>query len=191
LGRTKDQKTKEHDRAVWEAAMRDVRPLSGRRKEVLPAPAPTILEPAPKKPRAPARHPVAAPARPAPAPPAPISRDADISHGKASGIDRRSAERLKRGRLPIEGRLDLHGLTQAAAHERLDEFLARAEAAGKRCVLVITGKGLASGGVLRDQVPRWLNLPHNRARVLAFDYAQGQHGGSGAIYVLLKRRRTP
>ena len=82
-------------------------------------------------------------------------------------------------------------MTQAAAVERLAEFIARSEAAGKRCVLVITGKGLASGGVLRDQVPRWLNLPPNRARVLAFDYAQQQHGGSGALYVLLKRRRAP
>jgi DNA-nicking Smr family endonuclease len=113
----------------------------------------------------------------------------DISHGRAAGIDRRSAERLRRGRLPIEGRLDLHGMTQAAAVERLAEFIARSEAAGKRCVLVITGKGLASGGVLRDQVPRWLNLPPNRARVLAFDYARPQDGGSGALYVLLKRRR--
>ena len=66
-----------------------------------------------------------------------------------------------------------------------------AESAGKRCVLVITGKGLSSGGVLRDQVPRWLNLAPNRARVLAFDYARQHHGGAGALYVLLKRRRNP
>ena len=73
--------------------------------------------------------------------------------------------------------------------DRAGEFISRAEAAGKRCVLVITGKGLASGGVLRDQVPRWLNLPPNRGRVLAFDYARQQDGGAGALYVLLKRRR--
>ena len=54
---------------------------------------------------------------------------------------------------------------------------------------MITGKGLAGGGILREQVPRWLNQQPNRARVLAFDYARPQHGGEGALYVLLKRRR--
>lgn len=164
--------------------MRDVRPLASR-KSAAPSPSPAVAPS--KKAKSAERSPAAMAAKPArPAPPAP----AHISHGRTSGIDRRSAERLSRGRLPIEGRLDLHGMTQAAAVERLAEFIARAEAAGKRCVLVITGKGLASGGVLRDQVPRWLNLPPNRARVLAFDYAQPQHGGSGALYVLLKRRRA-
>ena len=115
----------------------------------------------------------------------------EISHGRAGGIDRRSAIRLRRGRLPIEATLDLHGLTQRAAFDRLCDFIAGAESAGKRCVLVITGKGLSSGGVLRDQVPRWLNLAPNRARVLAFDYARQHHGGAGALYVLLKRRRNP
>ncbi len=129
------------------------------------------------------RAPAATVAPPGPAP--------EISHGRAAGIDRRSAEKLRRGRLPIEGRLDLHGMTQEAASGRLAGFLERAESEGKRCVLVITGKGLASGGVLRDQVPRWLNLPPNRGRVLAFDYARPQHGGGGALYVLLKRRREP
>src|SRR5882724_7196303 len=144
--------------------MRDVRPLLRRKSATTLAPSPAT----------------------SPAPP-PSAAVPDISHGRAAGIDRRSAERLSRGRLPIEGRLDLHGMTQAAAVDRLAQFIARSEAAGKRCVLVITGKGLASGGVLRDQVPRWLNLPPNRARVLAFDYARQQHGGSGALYVLLKR----
>ena len=165
--------------------MRDVRPLASRKSA---APTPVMPQASAKKTKSAERVPAASPAKPArPVPPAPAP---DISHGRAAGIDRRSAERLRRGRLPIEARLDLHGMTQAAAIARLGEFIARAEAAGKRCVLVITGKGLASGGVLRDQVPRWLNLPPNRARVLAFDYAQQQHGGSGALYVLLKRRRT-
>ena len=174
-------RAKDHDSAIWQAAIRDVRPLASR-KSAAPAPSPTM---APSK-KAKSAGQVGATARPALVPVA----AADISHGRAAGIDRRSAERLSRGRLPIEARLDLHGMTQAAAVERLAEFIARAEAAGKRCVLVITGKGLASGGVLRDQVPRWLNLPPNRARVLAFDYARQHHGGSGALYVLLKRRRT-
>jgi len=187
VARIKDPGAKE-DSAIWQAAMRDVRPLPSRKSALPPAqnPAPAL---APAKKEKPAgRGPAALPPRPTRS--APAGAVPDISHGRAAGIDRRSAERLRRGRLPIEGRLDLHGMTQAAAVERLAEFIQRAEAAGKRCVLVITGKGLASGGVLRDQVPRWLNLPPNRARVLAFDYAQQQHGGSGALYVLLKRRRA-
>lgn len=185
MTKAKDPKLKDHDSAVWKAAMRDVRPLSSRKPAVPPAPTPAPPAAPMKKTRLAGRVPASSPARPAPPAATP-----DISHGRAVGIDRRSAERLRRGHLPIEGRLDLHGMTQAAAVERLAEFIARAEGTGKRCVLVITGKGLASGGVLRDQVPRWLNLPPNRARVLAFDYARQQDGGSGALYVLLKRRRA-
>ena len=159
--------------------MRDVRPLASRKRATAPASA--VLPGKQIKS-------VGALTLARPVPSAPTV--ADIGHGRATGIDRRSAERLSRGRLPIEARLDLHGMTQATAFEGLTKFIAWAESSGKRCVLVITGKGLASGGVLRDQVPRWLNLPPNRARVLAFDYARQQHGGSGALYVLLKRRRT-
>ena len=107
------------------------------------------------------------------------------------GLDRRTAERFRGGGLPIEARLDLHGMTQEEAHRALDAFLARAARAEKRCVLVITGKGGRSsgGGVLRAAVPRWLNEAPNRARLLAFTPARPQHGGAGALYLLLKRRR--
>jgi DNA-nicking Smr family endonuclease len=175
-------KPTEQEKALWQAAMRDVAPLRRR-----PAPAPqAAVEPArpgppPKRPAAPAQ-----PAKPASAKPA-----IELSHGQIVGLDRRSAERLSAGRLPIDGRLDLHGLTQAEAAERLATFVAGAHSAGKRCLLVITGKGLVrdGGGILREQVPRWLNQAPNRARVLAFDYARPQHGGTGALYVLLRRRR--
>ncbi|HEV2550387.1 MAG TPA: Smr/MutS family protein [Stellaceae bacterium] len=114
-----------------------------------------------------------------------------LTHDASPGLDRRTAERLRQGALPIEARLDLHGMTQEEAHRALDAFLARAAAAGKRCVLVITGKGGRSSGdgVLRAAVPRWLNEPPNRARLLAFVLAQPPHGGAGALYILLKRRR--
>jgi DNA-nicking Smr family endonuclease len=137
---------------------------------------------------------------PRPRPVAPVKRaEPAIEHGRAAGVDRRSAERLRRGRLPVEARLDLHGHTQDQAHAALDHFLGEAQARGLRCVLVITGKGTTTGtttgaamgasGVLRGQVPRWLNEPGNRARVLAFDYAQPKHGGLGALYVLMRRRK--
>jgi DNA-nicking Smr family endonuclease len=93
--------------------------------------------------------------------------------------------------LPVEDSIDLHGLTQNEAARALGSFLARAQDAGCRCVLVITGKGTTKdeGGVLRAMAPNWLNEPANRARVLAFDTAQPKHGGLGALYVLLKRKR--
>jgi DNA-nicking Smr family endonuclease len=185
------RRPREDESALWRAAMQDVRPL---KKKGFERPRPPSDEPAaPAKARS-ASKPGPAPRaaqRPIPQPAAPPRPHPELEHGKAAGLDRRSAERLRRGRLPIDGRLDLHGMTQAAAAERLAEFIAVAQSAGKRCVLVITGKGLAGGGILREQVPRWLNQPPNRGRVLAFDYAQAQHGGMGALYVLLKRHREP
>ena len=93
--------------------------------------------------------------------------------------------------MPIEETIDLHGLTQRQAMRALGDFLAAAQEAGRRCVLVITGKGDTKdeGGVLRAMLPQWLNEPANRARILAFEVAQPKHGGAGALYVLLKRKR--
>jgi DNA-nicking Smr family endonuclease len=176
--------------ALWRAVASQATPLPGRTLPELPAEPAAPIEPLPE-PRRPRRAgPPAAPATPAkPMPPAPPP---ELSHGLVAGVDRRQAERLSRGRLEVEATLDLHGLTQAAAHARLDAFIAASAEAGRRCVLVITGKGLAKqeGGVLRQNVPRWLNEQPNRGRVLVFDYAQQRHGGMGALYVLLKRRRA-
>ncbi len=114
-----------------------------------------------------------------------------LAHGHIAGVDRRTAERLKRGRLNIDARLDLHGLTQAEAHRALNAFIAASYEAGRRCLLVITGKGYRreDGGVLRGKVPQWLNQSPNRGRVLAFDYAQQRDGGTGALYIMLRRQR--
>jgi DNA-nicking Smr family endonuclease len=106
------------------------------------------------------------------------------------GLDRRTWLRLKRGQVAIERTLDLHGRTQAEAHGALGRFLAAAQSAGCRCVLVVTGKGMGSGGTLRHMVPRWLNEGANRECIVAFCPAQARHGGSGALYVLLRRRRA-
>ncbi len=118
---------------------------------------------------------------------------AGLEHGDTPGIDKRTAARFKRGLMPIEATLDLHGHSRDSAQSALTAFLQAHQAAGRRCVLVITGKGLKgetwSPGVLRTAVPGWLNAPPLRAIVLSFAYAQPQHGGSGALYVLLKRNR--
>ena len=104
-----------------------------------------------------------------------------------AGVDRATDERVKRGRYPVEGVLDLHGMTQAEAHRALTGFVARSRAAGRRCVLVVTGHGRMSGGILKTAVPRWLGEPELRRHVLAIAPAQPDAGGSGALYVLLRR----
>lgn len=116
----------------------------------------------------------------------------ELTHGSQPGLDKSSAKKLKRGLHSIEGRIDLHGMTQEQAHRALNSFIDGSHGAKKRCVLVITGKGLkqdGSVGVLRSAVPRWLNEAPNRERVLAFSYATPKDGGEGALYVMLKRKR--
>jgi DNA-nicking Smr family endonuclease len=165
---------------LWQWATRDAKPLRARGARV-PAPKPRV-EPKPAPPTAGAATPPAAPRPVLP----------ELSHGASPGVDRRTAERLHRGRMEIDGRIDLHGMTQAEAHDALAVFMDKAEARGWRCVLVITGKGTRpGGGVLRAAVPRWLNLPPHRARILSFGAARPKDGGDGALYVLLRRRRTP
>lgn len=105
-------------------------------------------------------------------------------------IDKPTHTKLARGRLALEGRVDLHGLTQSEAHSLLLSFLSRAHADGVRHVLVITGKGASFGsdGVLRRAVPQWLATPPFSSLVSGIDQASRRHGGGGAFYIRLKRR---
>lgn len=113
-------------------------------------------------------------------------------------MDRRTAERLRRGKIDIEARIDLHGYTQERAHDALLRFIDGARARGLRCVLVITGKGRSShdegewkfnDGVLRQRVPQWLSSPPYSTYVLKCVTAQPRDGGEGAYYVYLRRPR--
>ena len=115
----------------------------------------------------------------------------NIQHGDAPGLDKRTAQRLRRGKINVEAQLDLHGFKQDEAHMALNRFLTQSSNVGRRCVLVITGKGALSqgGGVLRKMVPLWLNENTNRKFVLSFTYSTPADGGTGAIYILLKRKR--
>jgi DNA-nicking Smr family endonuclease len=140
-----------------------------------PAPPPTSAEPPPAGPPAPAAPPLAP-------------------------IERRLKRDLSRGRAAIDGALDLHGLTQAEAHQALRGFLRHSQARGARLVIVVTGKGGATDefsgwpnerGVLKRITPQWLREPDMRSVVLGFEEAGRAHGGAGALYVRLRRLQIP
>ncbi|MHA1571809.1 MAG: Smr/MutS family protein, partial [Alphaproteobacteria bacterium] len=129
------------DEALFRETLKDVEPLKKRAARItpeiyhgttpMPDRPPATGRPHPSQPPGPAR--LAAPARPGKLPP--------LHLGGAVGTDRRTAERLRRGRMAVEARLDLHGRTQDQAHRELLSFIRRTAAAGMRCVLVVTGKG--------------------------------------------------
>ena len=175
----------EDDAALWRQVAGGVRPLRGRKappppsSEAGPEAAPAAAA-KPPRPQGPARKPAERMLpRPAPA----------LAPGAAPGLDRRTALRLRRGQLPIEGRIDLHGLRKTEARDALGRFLAEQRAAGRRCVLVITGKGLRGegAGVLRAALGDWFNEAALRDHILAYAPARARDGGAGAFYVYLRR----
>jgi DNA-nicking Smr family endonuclease len=117
-------------------------------------------------------------------------------------FDQRKRRKIASGRSEIEARIDLHGLRQSEAHHRLRAFVLDAHARGLRSILVITGKGgsrtqredfsddrRSERGVIRRNVPVWLEEPELRAVVVSFTRAHVRHGGDGALYVHLRSRR--
>jgi DNA-nicking Smr family endonuclease len=166
----------DEERVLWTAVTQTIAPL----KNAAPA---ENVEPS-----------VAAPARPgAPAVKSPRAAQ-PIAEKKAlpplTALGRRAKQRVARGKEPIDGRLDLHGLTQREAHATLLRFLNTASLRGARLVLVITGKGgVGQGerGILKRQVPQWLALPEFREWVVGFEDAHIAHGGEGALYVRIRR----
>lgn len=183
---------------LWREAMRDAEPLD--RKEPAspthPADQPAAPQPPPKNQPAGPTKTAMLTAKPPPTPhkhftitQRPQSPEAQPERWP-TGVDHRTDQRLRRGRMEIQGTIDLHGMNRATAHIALSGFLNRSAMEGKRCVLVITGKGGAEGtGVLRHAVPRWLAEPPLRSLIVAHHPAQPKHGGDGALYVLLKRLR--
>ena len=114
---------------------------------------------------------------------------ADFRLGETSGIDRKSARRMKRGQAPIEDRLDLHGLSQEQAQKKVKAFIGSAVQKNFRHVLIITGKGRDGNGILREKVPEWLKDAPLCYHLNAISYAQPKDGGTGALYIRLKRQR--
>jgi DNA-nicking Smr family endonuclease len=176
------------DRELWDAIRSTVTPL--RNEPPVPA-APSLPNETPPPPRPPnARH-------------------SEPRHPEAlssNSLDRRTRQRLLRGKAEIEGRLDLHGDSAEVAYMRLRGFLNASHARGLRLVLVITGKGSGSyvrhtlhgethwdaperEGRLRRLLPQWLDEPELRAMVVAYQPAHPRHGGGGAWYLRLRRRQ--
>jgi DNA-nicking Smr family endonuclease len=139
--------------------------------------------------------------RPPPAKPLKLDRPAPVkattTATPTAGIDRRTRTQLARGARQIDARIDMHGLTQSLAHQRLRRFLEDAQAGGAKLVLVITGKGKPldavtigeERGILRRAVPGWLSGTELRHLVAGFDEADRRHGGGGALYVRIKRKK--
>lgn len=104
-------------------------------------------------------------------------------------LDRRTEQRLRRGLIPIEATLDLHGLTQIQAEHQLTQFILQARASGLRCLCVVTGKGERNRpSILRQKLPEWLTAPALAPHVLKCVQAQIRDGGLGAFYVYLKKK---
>jgi len=199
VSKRRDLDPAEH--ALWEEVVRSVKPARGKR-----APKPRA-EPAAKREAAkPLPRPVHHTKAPKP-PPEPPRVLSPIMPGQAMhGVDGGTAERLKRGRIEPDAVLDLHGMTQDRAYTSLLGFIRRNHEHAARCLLVITGKGTTKAaepsakgftmpersraGVLRTLVPHWLNESDVRAMVVGVQSAHQRHGGSGALYIYLRRKRA-
>jgi len=186
------------EHALWAKAVRDVKPLRESRGDAPAEQSSAQEEPAePVSTRSPDR--IEPPAETGHRPPVPAASP------PLTGLDRRTRQRLARGKAEYEARLDLHGLTVEQARLELMRFLAESAASGHRLVLVITGKGAAPiarhtlhgadyfdtperQGRLRRQLPLWLAEPEMRAYVSGYQPAHPRHGGGGAFYIRIRRR---
>lgn len=159
------------DMDLWEAFKQNLDPLA---MEIKPIPKTEIQEFSEKQ----------IPLEPKKRAPLKIDRVVDL--------DKRSFDRLKKGKMSIEDTFDFHGISILEARFRLTQLVDHWREKGVRCVLLITGKGIRTPKEqesIRQNLPLWLNEPLLRPKILAFTKAQPKHGGDGAFYVLLKRKK--
>ncbi|TNE59755.1 MAG: DNA mismatch repair protein MutS [Alphaproteobacteria bacterium] len=190
--------TPEEER-LWRLAMRGTSPIKPGQNRLSEREAGETSKPLRQTDKKHSRPEPAAPQMTPPkAPPPPPPQD-------LSNLDRSSAQRVRRGKIEVDGRIDLHGMSQAEAHDALIRYLLSASAHGRRVVLVITGKGRKGRaghfwedeprdvfdgrgeGVLKAQVPLWLRQSPLRERIFSVQEAHPRHGGAGALYVFLKK----
>jgi len=125
-----------------------------------------------------------------------IPRAATKKSATTQSFDREVDRALSKGKRRPEAKLDLHGMTLVAAERAVSAFIAQSSAENRRVVLIVTGKGTrlesgrVFGGRIRAEFPGWLERAENRARVAGVRTAHPRHGGSGAFYVLLRRRSS-
>jgi len=182
---------------LWKRVADTTTPISGRVQELLAAEPPpdNHLPPAPdvaRKPIAPFSIGSRADSSPPSVFPPPSPPFVQVR------MDPRKFAKLRKGKIEPEARIDLHGMTLAQAHPALTGFVLRARADGRRLVLVITGKGRHAldhdpvpgpVGVLKRNVPQWLQSGQLQPIVQQVLEAHTRHGGSGALYVYLRRDR--
>ena len=183
------RKLGKEERVLWGKIAKTTRPMSGRVEDLLSFDDFEVAEPVPVD---------VAPVKTIPPFPQMIievvapGNIADPSKTKIHyPLEKPVKRKLTRGRLPLEGRIDLHGMFQSEAHAVLLDFLVRAHERGLRHVLVITGKGRSMGseGALKRAVPLWFSKPEYRHLISSYEDASANHGGDGALYVRLARRR--
>ena len=180
-GRKRARPPSDEERALFEETFKDTAPL--------------------KKPKRPRAKPASIPAKALPVQPPEIVPKPVPRGPRPPGLDGNTAERLRRGQLEPQARIDLHGLTESAAHRALVTFLRGARARELRLVLVVTGKGARPAahdapfeldarprGVLKTMTPRWLAEPELASFVVDAREAHIRHGGAGALYVYLRKK---
>ncbi|MEQ8667260.1 MAG: Smr/MutS family protein [Rhodospirillales bacterium] len=179
------RRVKPHEAALWDTITGDIKPLASNKRKAVLAEEGESARAVPKAPKKSIIEPIKENVRT-------LSKNVDLPNPNAN-VDKRTLGRLKRGKLAIEGRLDLHGHTQASAHQALNDFIEMSYESQRRCVLVITGKGLRAAdgnhGVLRQAVPRWLSDSKLKPMIVSWQPAQPRDGGDGALYVLIRRKR--
>ncbi len=178
----------DRERELWDHVTSGVKPrrlpAAKPAMEPLPAPQPDLSAAAPVR----RRRVTVKPAPAAPPEPATAFTPARDPFA-APQLDGKRASRFMKGEIRIEGRIDLHGLTLDMAHKALAGFLMQARGRGHRMVLVITGKGVGKGGALKRLVPLWLSAPPFAGLIAGLAAAQARHGGEGALYLYLRRKR--
>lgn len=173
------------DRILWETVAKTAKPLAGKKlqAEELSVFAELMAQDAVKKPAEKSLAPVAETN-------APKKKLSALKEMPIHAFDKPTHRKISKGRVDIEARIDLHGLTQNDAYELLYGFLLGAHARGLKHVMVITGKGRSFGseGVLKQAVPHWFSTPLFRLLVSAYEDAAHHHGGHGALYVRLRKQ---
>ena len=107
--------------------------------------------------------------------------------GEMSVLSKKNIRDFNKGNVFIENKLDLHGFNQEDAKNLLEDFINQSIENGKRLILIITGKGKEGEGVIKNNIISWLNNKSLRNKILAVNHASKKHGGSGAIYILLRK----